>query len=476
MKKCIFILNLILICISSIGQNKYNTNNIRNEIKVIIDSIPNDSSLILVDCGEKSSYNLYQQLKNKASITELLELTSHPQSNIRCYSFLILSEFKNIDLFPIVVNLFNDSAHLTTYDNCSIFDYSPNYKDFDFFIELATTNNYNKSKVLDNVETDYIDSLLIYNSKRKYSRFIALERIKPVEKRYARIKEIYEKEDEGVALIALAKYKKDEDIPIILNSINKIDEANTYEAISYFPNQAFIPLLKEKLNSFKFSYFSEKYFYKAIASYKNNQAKELLNIILKKIQKENDNKYKLDDFLQAIQSNIDTNYIDILYELWSYKYITPTVFAFLNSKDSIGTFEYTKSTMKDTIKLIQYPYGVYDRRVDTLLYLMIDMILKKDHSLGIEIINNNIKKIQGDLIFHVFAEEASKLLNKKFIEPLLNVVQNNNSFWICSAAAEALIAYKDIEINKKLITINKLRKNTSAGDEINKVLMDNKIK
>ncbi len=478
MLKRILLFIFIFINIFVYSQKNYNLNHISNEVRVIIDSISDSRELFLVECNgfgyNLHDYYLCQEFSKKASLNELLELTNHPNSIVRSFSFYLLSMNDSVDLFPIIINHFNDNVPIRIIENCVIQWVSQNYTVSDFFIELTTCHFYKKHTKLASSQIEFIDSLLIYNSKEKYSRYYALQRVKPVENKYKRIKQIYKRENDGFALVALAKYKKVQDIPIILNSIYR-NEQNTFLAISYFPNQAFMPLLRDKVNMLHFDMFtdSEKNFYMALASYKNKEANELLSIILKKIQNTKDLKYNINYILDAVECNIDENYVEIMYELWKYHYITPDIFRFLNTKDSNRTFEFAKESLKDSIVLIDRNY--HDNRKDTLLFLMLDLIKKRDSLLGIEIINNQIKNVQF-FTFPFFVKEALILKNPTFVQPLLNVLQDDEHREFYDVVIEALVSYNNSEINKKLIEIKNKKVNTIGYDYMNKALIKYSIK
>jgi hypothetical protein len=160
-------------------------------------------------------YDYFSQLQKKATKDELTELTNHPNGVVRCYSFWALTYDSSINLFPIVVRHIMDDANVNTQFGCI----GSSEKVGDFFINLVTPNYVDvNSKKFDSSQFTIIDSILIYTPNNLYSKQEAISRAKPTEKFYLRARALVIKDKNQEALVTLAKYQREQDIPLILKT------------------------------------------------------------------------------------------------------------------------------------------------------------------------------------------------------------------------------------------------------------------
>jgi hypothetical protein len=232
-----------------------------------------------------------------------------------------LSYDTSTDLLPIVIKHISDDEAISTQFGCIL----GKHKVGDLLIAIATpgridprTNKLNKS------ELALLDSLLIYLPNTLQARKTAFSRARLTEELYARARELTVKNNDQVALITLAKFKREKDIPLILKNKtgDKPDEgfSYTYEAIREFPHAAFLPLLREKVSepSHHGNWNPEWIqLYEAIASYKNNSALELFKITLSQPGHRNTKEYRIKYILNALQSFYSPIYDSFLWEIWA---------------------------------------------------------------------------------------------------------------------------------------------------------------
>ena len=125
----------------------------------------------------------------------------------------------------------------------------------DFFIDVAThsSNWFSEqlnTKKLTSSQLLQLDYALINSRHDLNARSLALLRIKPDPSLYSRIRELVIKDKIPAAWVALARYKKEQDIPLILTSPpfhNSYLGTHIFPAIEEFPHADFFPYIKEKL-------------------------------------------------------------------------------------------------------------------------------------------------------------------------------------------------------------------------------------
>ena len=158
------------------------------------------------------------------------------------------------------------------------------------------------------------------------------------------------KENNQSALVTLAKFKREQDISLILNNKLKGERYDqlffTYRAISEFPNNAFLPLLKKSLYEAinKGAWSTEwKELYKAIASFKNDTALQLLRVPFTETKHENIREYHSDFIFGAVEEFYTPIYDELLWVMWEYeKKINTKVFNILYPRNPDKAFQLTK--------------------------------------------------------------------------------------------------------------------------------------
>ncbi|MBX7155728.1 MAG: hypothetical protein U0Y96_16360 [Candidatus Kapaibacterium sp.] len=152
----------------------------------------------------------------------------------------------------------------------------------------------------------------------------AINRASLNETLYNRVKELVIKETNQSALVALAKFRRKEDIQLILGNekILRTYHYNffTYKAISQFPDTVFLPLLNKSLHQAireKFWYDEWRELYKAIASYKNDIALKLLRVPLTQTKHRNMREYHVNFIFNAIEEFYTPIYDELLWSMWN---------------------------------------------------------------------------------------------------------------------------------------------------------------
>lgn len=484
----IIILTFTLNCFGQ--QFQFNKAKISRKTKQIVAKIQKENMLMSSAVGAGGSrpkqFDNFTDLQKTATRFELQELTNHPNGVVRCYSFWALTYDTSISLLPIIIKHIPDEENVSTMFGCIV----SSEKVGDFFISLVTPQYVDiNSKRLDSSQLALIDSILIYTPNNLYAKQDAISRAKLTEAFYARARDLIINDKNQEALVALAKYQKKQDIPLILkNKIgNKPDDGYffTYRAISEFPHPDFIPLLEKNLKqTLSDDHFSTEWreLYKAIASYKNNKAIELLTIPFTQVKHENIREYHIDFVFGALQKFQSPLYDDLLWNIWAKeKKISPEVFKYLSTKNSQRAFDLTKETLQlpEDYDFIN-DMTDYDDMVNSenLLETMLDIVLSRDRPFAINVIDKNL--LNEDIsTFQFFAAKAAQIKDTSFVGQLFIRLEKDDNPHIYLRAAEALIAFNREDINKRIAATNKINSNLTkgwGGEEFKKLLKDKNIK
>jgi len=481
----------LLLTLTTYGQTKFDKSKISKETNEIVKDIEEVNMVMSSAVGyagvRPEQYDNFMKLKIKATSDELKELTNHPNPTVRSYAFWALSHDHSVDLYPIVLNHINDNEFVKTQFGCIVSGEAVG----DFFINLVTPRYVDlNAKKLDSVQFATLDSNLIYTPNNLSAKSAAINRAEPTENLYPKIRELVVKDNDQTALVTLAKYQKEQDIELILKNKqkSKFDEGGffyTYKAISQFPHHDFLPLLETNLEkTLDNTHYSNEWreLYKAIASYKNDKAKELLLVPFTQVKHNNIRKYHIDFVFGALREFNDPIYEDLLWKLWTEENrITPDIFEYLSRKNPDKAFELTKESLNNTDKLyganISLSYDDFDAS-ENLTSTMLDLAIKQDREFGLDIIRKNIKEANVHL-FPIFADKAAELKDRSFIEPLFDRLETEWNAHIFLKVTEALIEYHDADINQRILATRKKNKNLNkdwGGEALDKLLMDNNIK
>ncbi len=455
---------------------------------IIVKAISKKDRLTAEYIGESltksKQFENFEKLKT-ATTEELLILTNHPNGIVRCYSFWALGFRSNIDLFEIVKNHLNDNEEVEYQSGCLI----SSEKVGDFFISLVTPNYIDLDvKKLNELQRKNLDSILIYQSNELEARYKAIETASETPQLYSVLRNLYLKTSNQSALVKLSKYKREEDISIILE--NREDDEDkesgyfhTYRAIQNFPNDDFIPFLearlKETLDESQFSY-EWRELYSAIVMYKNQKAIELLNIPFSQIEHENIKKYHLEFIYNAILENFDNIYAEILWKIWEQdNEITLKGYHFYLQNNINRGYEMTVNELlggKSEIKITP----IYNENVfaDTLEESMLNLVIMNDKELADQIIESKILNVNVHK-FPIYTSFIKKSNDKKFIESLFNRFEKEWNTGILLEIAKTLIDFNDKTINDRIIETRKINKNLTegwGGKALTELLEENNIR
>jgi hypothetical protein len=479
---------LLLISISSFAQSNYDERKITSTTKKAVKKIAKVNELMsaaVYSSGMKpGQWDNFEALKKTATESELIELTNHPNGVVRCYSFWALSYRKNVDLFKIVKKHLNDDEIISTQFGCI----GRQEKVGDFFIQVLTPQYVDlDSKKLNKEQFRELDSLLVYTNNNLDAKYGAIQRIESSESNYKKIRELYLEKKDQAALVKLAKYKKATDIELILNNREKVASEeggyfHTYKAISNFPHLKFFPFLKSQLQkTLDNKYYSNEWaqLYRAIASYKNEDAKNQLLIPFTQVEHKSIRKYHLNMIFSALNEFQCEIYDDLLWKLWEEENkISPKTFVYLSELNASKAFELTKKSMQkpNRLSIANFNFENFEE-TKSLQEQMLDLIITKDRDFGFQLIRENI--LQSNVHnFPLYAMKAAEIKDKSFVKPLIEILETEWNAHIYLAATRALISYKDQEINKQILSARTKNENLRkdwGGEAFDKLLAKNGI-
>jgi len=462
---------LLTLTICSSGQHLSDSLKISKQTKDIVSKIAAVNELDGSAVGEAGrrpkQYDNFIELQKKATIAELKELTNHPNGAVRCYALWALSCDSTVSLLPIIVRHLNDTTLVRTQFGCI----GGRKKVGDFFVNVTQFIDVD-SKQLTPAEHEYLDSVLVYTPNMLNSRDWAIERLKLTEASYNKVRELVMKESNQSALIVLAKFRRKQDIPIILN--NRLTEQDgglfhTYRAICEFPDPAFRPLLRESLQDvLNKSAFSSgwSYLYDAIACFKDDTAYQLLKTPFIGLKDQDLRTYHMDFLFNAVREYYSPIYDDLLWEMWeNEKKITPDVFTLLYQRHPQRAFQLTKKTIQNADDF--YYLSDVDETGDgknpiNLIDIMLDTVLANDRPLALELINKNIRDVNVH-VFGTFADKALKLRDESCIRALLTRLEKEDNPNVYLKAAKVLVTFNSKEINRQIASAPERNANLKTG-------------
>ncbi len=451
--KRIAILIILAFTLKSFGQTQFDKSKISKQIAKIVTKIEKTNIVMGSAIGYSGEapkqYDNFIGLCNKAQATELMALTKHQNQTVRCYAFWALSMRQSVDLFPIVMDHINDTASVYILFGCVMHS----EKVADFFISVVTRNHVDlATRKLSTTEQERLDSILIYTPNTLEARERAIDNIKQTTAYYPKIREFVLKENNQKALIKLAEYQKEQDIPLILNNKTNdtTDESpySTFLAIAAFPSPQFFPLLEKNLQRIlaqKEPYPDGLYsLYQAIASYKNDTAYKLLHTPLTTIKEKYSRRNYLKSVFDAVLKYYSPIYEPLLWELWENdKIVDIESFNLLYQKNPERAFQLTKQAMQD---IDDYSSPVLDT--------MLNALWIKDSLFTLDIIDKNSRN--SDVFrFSAFADKALEIKNISLAAAFLDRLAREDNPHIYLKATEVLIALKNKDINKQIIAVAK---------------------
>jgi hypothetical protein len=212
------------------------------DLKKIVDGIEKGNRVESSHIGEGGSpskqWDKYEQLKKVATIDQLVALTDHRNSAVRCYAFQALAAKHSDKVFSILLKHINDTSVIHTQSGCiGMTQYTG-----DYFVDVVTPN-YVEIDIykLNKTEKKTLDSILLNDKSILISaKSSVLETLKPTADNYARIRQLVKDDRNESALRTLAKYQKQTDKELIASFFKDDNtQSSALYAVREFPDDYF---------------------------------------------------------------------------------------------------------------------------------------------------------------------------------------------------------------------------------------------
>jgi hypothetical protein len=397
-----------------------------------------------------SDINFVKQMES-FTIPELLSLLNHKNSVVKGYASWALADRKYTKLYEIL-NVFLKSGE--TVSSKSADQINQNDLSAEFYSRVYYQNIYNKLTSSDSVffcrSVEKMDSLILFSSLKTDLINVVLEHNNAKPSTYNRVKELAVEKNVPSAIVALAEYKQQKDIPTIISFGER-----SFSAISVFPDQAFWNLLL----SYRDKIRTQEYF-QAISSYKTKNSNEVLNEIYSSCDS-----IQINHLDEALIKNYNFIYQDLILKIWAnYKTIdltgTKKLLSDCPEKASLPFSIGLSNKKRYNLLELDYNYGT----ADSILPLMIENVAYYQKAKILEICKNNIQVTSFmDLVAFLNFVKKNKITGT--IETLLSRLKTKNYPFDIFEITETLLSFKNSDVNKELKTI--LTNNRNVWDSGN---------
>ena len=282
--------NLILIAISYlfiIPNSAYaqSWQNIRPNILALVDSMAKEELII-----SNREDVLFETFKNSVHLDELKLLIHHGSPVVKGYSYWVLTH-KDYELsFEVLIQNINNKNTICYYRaSLDLHEYC----DFEGYIYYLIWSVYTRNHKPTEKQRTIIDSLIIYHNTAIPVNDV-LYNFQPVDSYYNRIRELAMSDDYyGGAIVALARYHRKEDIPLIFRFLKHDDTKYRYSgfiAVAEFPDNCFYNMLVSSLSNMsknkliEIDYDYVRVLYRAIVQYPTSETVDFLSRTRKKIK------------------------------------------------------------------------------------------------------------------------------------------------------------------------------------------------
>lgn len=227
-------------------------------------------------------------LEDSCTKDELISLLNFESPLVRVVAFRAIVNRNEPDYFPILLSHLDDTVKVEWW----YFDDAAN----DFMVSDLMIRKVESDKKLSRLQKDsLIDVVLTHHQYLKTAEWM-INDIEPKDKYYSNIRSMAQRKlndcHDLSNTYALAKYKKQEDIPLIKKNFSEFSDNpfcnnNYFMAFEVFPDTAFFPYLVKYFDKFvkkqKQDYSKDlKYYCRAVAQYRTKQSLSILIALTKK--------------------------------------------------------------------------------------------------------------------------------------------------------------------------------------------------
>lgn len=386
-------------------------------------------------------YLNFVKLRDHATMDDLVNLTKSKNKVVACYAAWALCDKKYNNIESIFEYFLNKNQSVKVSRGCIIGKDKISSEVYHrIFNAKYLSPDWRRDSIYYTSKLSLLDSIILYN--KNSTRLLihrALDAKQPKLENYSQIKKLAFRKKNEDALIALAKFNNENDIPKI-----KKTKTNSFLAIAEFPHSDFWDFLltfEEDLFTDKFN--SVRYLI-AIASFENQSSLQFLK------------RYAINDehvskIHEAITYKRDPFYFDFLIELWERnRIIDLTTLSQIQSQKSNKVLEIVENGLLNFSKELKFRDTVNDYSSRNLILPIMLNILKENKSNElVEIVNKNLMNSE----FYELESICNFIVENEMnvsISTVLNKMETEPKAFEMFELTKVILSFEDSEINQRL--------------------------
>ncbi|OYV04043.1 MAG: hypothetical protein CFE26_19005, partial [Verrucomicrobiales bacterium VVV1] len=377
------------------------------------------------EAGIKTAgYAAYEVVTKQATREQLLACVLDENVNLRAYAAMALKErFPREDFFELLMEKLKDESEFEYRNGCIGY-------------RMKIGDLYHQT-LIDSLSIDHqvavIDHLLTTENKLTATDLVLRESDIP-ERHLPRLRTLAAAGN-GSALLAVAKFRRDEDKPLIIASV-KAHPFECFRCIAMNPQPEYFKVLQEAQQALLAETAwstTQREFYTAAAAYRNKDSVDLFEKVVNGTDQEIPMRsYHLDFIVSAINAIEEPVYDELKWRLWGeLQRINLSNFKRLVALDETRALKLTRQTLDSLSREVS----------NEVLLAMFALISPKDPNYVDGVIANELGKCELTR-YSFLADIATKNPKDAYIEPLFKAVETSDNPWVYLPATETLVSYK----------------------------------
>lgn len=382
--------------------------------------------------ARSAAHAAHEIITRLATREQLLAMTRDENVNLRAYAAMSLKQrFPEEDFFEVLSERMKDEAEFDFRNGC--IGYRLMVGDFyhqTLFDSLSSSH-----------QEQLTDQLLASDNRLAVTDRMLREAVIP-ERHLPRLRALASAGN-GAALLAVARFQKDEDIPLILSAAGAYP-FECFHCIARNPRPEFFKVLVEALPAQLAAPTwsnTQREFYSAAAAYRNRESAALFARVLDGDERAIPMRSRHLDFIgSAINDVEDPVYDELKWRFWGeFGRISPANFRRLSSLDEPRALKLTRQTL-DHLSW-EVPTDVVTAMFARMAVIDPDYVDK--------VIASELGKCELPR-YSFYAGIATQSPKEVFVEPLFKAVETSSNPYLYLPATETLVAYNQDAIRKRL--------------------------
>jgi len=404
-----------------------------------------DTEAVGYAAARTKTYDAFETMTRNATREQLMAFTNDPNPNVKAYAAMALkSTSPTANFHPLLMEKLKDRQSFEFLSACSM--------------ETLTIADFYYMNLSDNLSKEQREEVIGYllthgqglsSTSEGLLEWEIPERHLPTLRTMAR-------NGNSSALIALAKFRKAEDYPLIIAAAKEQPWAS-YQAIAMNPQPVYFDLLKETLAAMLATSGYEPEaarYYIAVAAFRNRDAALLLDQALNGFTTTDARAAEHTEHIgKAVWPIVDSVFDSLKWRLWGqFEVLDAKTFGRMKALDEERATKLTRQTLG---------HLTYRIPNDLLEAMLADMMLK-DPAFTQKVIADELRKADVSR-YEFFAKLAKESRREIYVEPLFIGVETAENAHVFLAATEAILAYENEVLNQRLAAARK--KNPALGKD-----------